>query len=211
MGNFVLNRELFRETGEGAVNYFNSISISNMYGGYYGEDIPDNRVKYTTEHIDILENLILNCSAMWSEDAEINNILIEEMPSYFSGQKELDKVNDYLLDDKFSKYASIILDSELKAASDEYALFMFDSINMSNDFNYMFNELEYFLGNIFDKTYKVISVDKKSWEIIKKEFNGKTKEFIYKEEPEELLKKLSNNNDTISELDQIFGNIVKYE
>ena len=92
MGNFVLNRELFRETGEGAVNYFNSISISNMYGGYYGEDIPDNRVKYTTEHIDILENLILNCSAMWSEDAEINNILIEEMPSYFSGQKELDKV-----------------------------------------------------------------------------------------------------------------------
>ena len=126
-------------------------------------------------------------------------------------KKQLDKVNDYLLDDKFSKYASIILDSELKAASDEYALFMFDSLNMSNDFNYMFNELEYFLGNIFDKTYKVISVDKKTWEIIKKEFNSKTKEFIYEKEPEDLLKKLTSNNEAISELDQIFGNIVKYE
>ena len=92
MGNFVLNRELFRQTGEEAVEYFNSISISNMYGGYYGEDVPDNRIKYTTEHVDILENLILNCSTMWSEDAEINNILVEEMPSYFSGQKSLDEV-----------------------------------------------------------------------------------------------------------------------
>ena len=88
---------------------------------------------------------------------------------------------------------------------------MFDSLNMSNDFNSMFNELEYFLGNIFDKPYKVISVDKNAWEIIKKEFNGKKKEYVYCEEPEELLKRLSNDSETISELDEIFGNIVKYE
>ena len=173
------------------------------------------------ESIDIKDEAQLsNESSEESSDDDINllkEIRINNTLSKFDKKnmlllkKELDKVNDYLLDDKFSKYASVILDSELKAASDEYALFMFDSLNMSNDFNYMFNELEYFLGNIFDKTYKVISVDKKSWEIIKKEFNGKTKEFIYKEEPEELLKKLSNNNETISELDQIFGNIVKYE
>ena len=63
-----------------------------MYGGYYGEDVPDNRFKYTTEHIDKLENIILNCSIMFAEDGEINKVLCEEMPAYFSGQKELSEV-----------------------------------------------------------------------------------------------------------------------
>lgn len=90
-GNFVLNREIFRQTGEEAVEYFNKTSISNIYG-FYSENAPANRVKYTTEHIDLLENTVLNCSAMCTEDAEVNMVLIEEMPSYFSGQKSLDEV-----------------------------------------------------------------------------------------------------------------------
>ena len=91
-GNFVLNRQAFRETGEKAVKYFNETSINNLYGGYYGVDVPDNRVKYTTEHVDNLENIISNCSIMLSEDSEINKVLIEEMPSYFSGQKSIEEV-----------------------------------------------------------------------------------------------------------------------
>ena len=94
MGNFVLNRDSFRESGEKAIEYFNSINISyEMFGGYYEDgNIPSNRIKYTTEHLDILEETIAGCSSMWAEDAEINRVLIEEMPSYFSGQKSLDEV-----------------------------------------------------------------------------------------------------------------------
>ena len=103
MGNFVLSREAFRESGENAVEYFNSINISyQMFGGYYPDGVPSNRVKYTTEHIDILEETILGCSSMWAEDAEINKVLVEEMPSYFSGQKSLDEVIE-IVEDRVQK------------------------------------------------------------------------------------------------------------
>ena len=90
-GDFVLNREAFRKAGEGAVKYYNAHSVADMYSSM--DSGPEsNRVKYTKEHIDILENTILNCSTMTSEDAAVNLILIEEMPAYFSGQKSLDDV-----------------------------------------------------------------------------------------------------------------------
>ena len=90
-GNFVLNRQAFREAGEEAVKYFNENSLNSIYG-YSGMDVPDNRVKYTSEHIDELEKIIDSCSLMSAEDAAISLILLEEMPSYFSGQKDLDSV-----------------------------------------------------------------------------------------------------------------------
>ena len=90
-GSFVLNREYFRSTGEAAIEYYNQTTISSLFGGYF-ENTPENRVKYTKEHIDVLENTILNCSSATTEDADINIILIEEMPAYFSGQKSLDQV-----------------------------------------------------------------------------------------------------------------------
>ena len=90
-GSFVLNREYFRSTGEAAIEYYNQTTISSLFGGYF-ENTPENRVRYTKEHIDVLENTILNCSSATTEDADINIILIEEMPAYFSGQKSLDQV-----------------------------------------------------------------------------------------------------------------------
>jgi hypothetical protein len=50
------------------------------------------RIKFTTEDIDNLENVILSCSKADSVDAAINMILIEEMPAYFAGQKTLEQV-----------------------------------------------------------------------------------------------------------------------
>lgn len=87
-GCFVLNREAFRTAGEEAVKYFNENSISGIYG-YTGMDVPDNRIKYTSEHIDELEKIIDSCSMMRTEDSAINLILMEEMPAFFSGQKDL--------------------------------------------------------------------------------------------------------------------------
>ena len=90
-GSFVLNREYFRSTGEAAIEYYNQTTISSLFGGYF-EDTPENRVRYTNEHIDVLENTILNCSSVTTEDANINKVLVEEMPAYFMGQKSLDQV-----------------------------------------------------------------------------------------------------------------------
>ena len=90
-GSFTLNREIFKENGYKAVAYYNAHGVGNQYG-YYGDNTHKSKIKFTNEKIDELENTILNCSKTISNDAAINLILVEEMPAYFTGQKELDDV-----------------------------------------------------------------------------------------------------------------------
>ena len=92
-GSFTLNREIFERVGHEAVDYFNENPIDGMYyGGGYGMDIPQNRIKFTYDQVDDLEKTIESCSKTNTQDASINVILVEEMPAYFSGQKDLDEV-----------------------------------------------------------------------------------------------------------------------
>ena len=51
-----------------------------------------NRIKFSEKDIDNLESIISSCSVMYTEDQAVNIILIEEMPAYFLGQKDLDSV-----------------------------------------------------------------------------------------------------------------------
>ena len=50
------------------------------------------KITFSDENIKDMENVILSCSQMNSADAAINIILVEEMPAYFSGQKDLASV-----------------------------------------------------------------------------------------------------------------------
>lgn len=88
-GYLSLNREIFRETGYQAADYFNTVSVS----AHYEEDghPSKNRVTFTKKHIDQLEQTILNCTTMKDTDPDIEKILVEEMPAYFSGQKSLEE------------------------------------------------------------------------------------------------------------------------
>ena len=51
-----------------------------------------NRIKFSEKDIDNLESIISSCSVMYTDDQAVNIILIEEMPAYFLGQKDLDSV-----------------------------------------------------------------------------------------------------------------------
>ena len=88
-GYLSINREIFRETGYQAVDYLNSISVSAHFeeGGHPSK----NRVTFTKKHIDQLEQTLLNCTTMKYTDPDIEKILVEEMPAYFSGQKSLEE------------------------------------------------------------------------------------------------------------------------
>ena len=88
--NFVLNREAFRQGAEKAVEYYNGDGYKNYFG--WDEELMKNRIMYSEANIDSMENIILSCSKMSSADAEINLILVEEMPAYFTGQKDIDAV-----------------------------------------------------------------------------------------------------------------------
>ncbi len=81
---FVLDRQIFRECAKVAIEYYNS----QEGFGYFG-DPGNTNFKFTEAHIDAMERIILSCSGAKSTDSAINLILIEEMPSYFSGQKDL--------------------------------------------------------------------------------------------------------------------------
>ena len=86
---FVMNREAFKKAGSAAIAYYNNGGSSAGGGNSYGAAIAN---KLTTDDIDFIENIILSCSTIMSEDSDISIILIEEMPAYFLGQKDLDSV-----------------------------------------------------------------------------------------------------------------------
>ena len=91
--NFVISRDAFRAGAERAVEYYNGSGGDNMFGYDYntGEAV-SNRYKFSEKNIADIETIILSCSNMHSPDADINLILVEEMPAYFTGQKSLSDV-----------------------------------------------------------------------------------------------------------------------
>lgn len=87
----VINRSVFRQWGERAVEYINGDGYWAWFG-WEGEDPNPQRLIFSEHDIDNLETFILATNHMSYSDADINTILIEEMPAYFSGQKDLDSV-----------------------------------------------------------------------------------------------------------------------
>ena len=91
--NFVLNRDAFRSGARAAIDYYNGEGGDGLFAYDYrtGEPLP-NRITFSESTINDVENIIMSCNGMYSADADIDLILIEEMPAYFSGQKELSEV-----------------------------------------------------------------------------------------------------------------------
>ena len=87
---FVINKEAFRKAGNAAIEYYNN-GGSAFSGGNGGSSGSLGR-QFSIEDVDFVEGIILSCSRSCSEDASISIILIEEMPPYFLGQKDLDAV-----------------------------------------------------------------------------------------------------------------------
>ena len=90
--NFVLNREAFRKGCESAIEYYNDTQGEQTLFDYSAGTYVSVRKPFSVEDIDNLEKIILSCSKMDSPDSAIEMILIEEMPAYFSGQKDLNAV-----------------------------------------------------------------------------------------------------------------------
>ncbi len=142
-------------------------------------------------------------------ERRIDNTLARFKKSEFKNIKEsIKQLNDYVTDPEFGRYSSLLMDGELKAASDEYLLFVYDTENSSKIFNNELYDIENFVAKILQQKYKVISVPKISWEIIKKDFNSKNREFLYV--PEDFDVRMIND-DGAETFDNIFNNIIEYE
>lgn len=130
-------------------------------------------------------------------------------------KNQINKINDYLSNQKYASTVSVILDGEIKAKGNEYIIFVYNDEKMADYFNNNITIIEQFLLEVFNKKYKVISVYKDEWEIIKKQFNqsiknGENKYILMKDVDLEIEQKentVIKNND----IDNTFNEIVKYE
>ena len=116
------------------------------------------------------------------------------------------------MDPDYGEIVSMLFDGEIKAANDEYIVFVFKTENITNMFNYSLLEVEDFFNKKFNVNYKLIGVSQNNWNYIKTEFNNKEKKYSYVKENFELNEILNNKSKKInSSIDSMFKNIVEYK
>ena len=130
---------------------------------------------------------------------------------YLQGKKDLELLNQYVLHPDYSKYASLILDGELKAVGNNNFIFVFDDFNDSDIYNENVLKIDELFEQIFNKKILSISVSKKEWEIIKHEFNNHVKEYAYIEELEEYTNFLKKNEKSTNSIENSFVDLIEYK
>ena len=150
--------------------------------------------------------------------SRLQKIRIDNTLSKFNKQILLsfkDKMNDfkkYSSTVNYSFAADLILDGQLKAISNEYVVFMYSSQLTADIFNRKLDLVEELISKVFGHKLKAISIDEENWNIIKKEFNEKTREFSYNTEDESISKCLLEKvNNEKKDLDELYGSLVQYE
>lgn len=112
----------------------------------------------------------------------INNVLSDYKRDEFIKIRE--KLNSiYQKDDEMLNF---VKKGNIKAASSEYIVFVFDTEDESDYFNQKIIDYENIFQEYFEKKYKLISTYLSEWENIRTSFNNKEKEFKYIEEQEKI-------------------------
>ncbi|MBR3362943.1 MAG: DNA polymerase III subunit gamma/tau [Bacilli bacterium] len=143
-------------------------------------------------------------------DIRINNTLANFQKKILLETKEkMDKLNTILLNPTYSKYASILLDGTLKAASQNHLIYVYENERLANLFNENIQNIEKTIEKITKKHYKVIATDINNWEKIKNDFNNKKKVYNYIEE-EIPFNEIFKENKVENKLSD-FEDIIEYE
>ena len=134
-----------------------------------------------------------------------------------SFKEELSKLQELLSNSKYSSFASLILDGELKAKGNDYLLFMYTVNNLESLFNNSLNNIEEMFKYIYNSDYRVIAVNSQEWDEIKSVFNKSMmeKKQVYKYiEENNIIKneKIVEQNNTVlkTPIDNLFEDIVQY-
>ena len=148
------------------------------------------------------------------KNIRINNTLSNFNKKYLIECKEkIDNVKNFIIDPDYSNIAGLILDGNLKAASDKNLIFVFESENVEKEFNLKIPDIEKLLQKIGLQNYMVVAVDQDTWNNIKEEYNSKTKKYNYVEDTQiiEMLFKQEKNNDKKNSIENLFNDIIEYD
>ena len=192
--------EILKYLGEENINISQEIKIENK-----PVEKPVEKVDKTIK-IDLGKNI----------DNDIKNIRIGNTLSKLDKKimvnlkSKTESIRFYLLDSDYGKYAALLLDGTIKAASNEYIIYLYESDEDVELFNSNLNIIEEVLEKSFQKKYRLIAVSKEEWDVIKDNFNNKKKKYEYVKENivnKKKKKKIEINNNDINDM---FNDIVEY-
>lgn len=148
------------------------------------------------------------------KEIRINNTLSNFNKKYLIECKEkIDNVKNFIIDPDYSNLAGLILDGNLKAASDKNIIFIFESENVEIEFNFKIKEIEDLMSKIGLSNYNVIATNQDDWNKIKEEYNSKTKKYNYVNDTQiiDKLFKQEENNDKKNSIEDLFDDIIEYD
>jgi len=126
------------------------------------EDIEDISEKVLSESIDSIEEL---------KKIRINNVLYGADKTILKNVlRDYDRVNDYISSKIYNSVAALLIEGKIVVASNEYLLFAFKDESYVATFNSNYKNIEIFINEIFDHSYKAVAVLEKEWENIKNNF-----------------------------------------
>lgn len=174
-------------------------------------ELSEKDVKMAQDHLKMLEEI------KKLRLLRINNALSKfDKQALLKMRNCLDDLRGYILNPEYSSVASLIMDSALKAASDEYLVFVLPDENISNLFNEQLLVIEKMFEETYNKCYKIISTFDEEWELFKEEFNHKKRVFPYQGETEllsDFYNRINSGYDeeqSLNVVEELFGNIVEY-
>lgn len=138
----------------------------------------------------------------------INNTLAEfKKENYKNIKEKFKKIEKLLIDSEKSSLVSLVLDSELKAASERNYLFVYNNSSLRNIHLKKMFEIDNMISDFFEKKICTVPVTTDEWEKIKKEYNSKKKVYSYINENNEFNEKIKNSKNII---ENTFENLVEY-
>lgn len=140
-----------------------------------------------------------------------NTLCMFDKKLFLQRKSQLDSLNQYILDPTYSKYASLILDGELKAAGGNYLIFVFSDSTDSDIYNENVLQLDELLKLIFKEKISSISVSSNEWEHIKYDFNHHVKEYKFIEEMNNHIEFLKKDNISSNIIENSFEDLVEYK
>ena len=195
------------------IEIIKNISVNNTQNINIVEKNNINKEEYFEAKIDKKEENNFNNKNLDDEIINLKKIRINNSLVNFSRKnreefkKQLDGLSSFLLDPKYSKNVSLLLDGELKAITDNSFIIVYSSDLTANQFNLSLNEIELCLKDILKKEYKPIAVSIDEWEIIKNEYAKNKEKYKYVEEPKKIdIKKIESKNN----IEEMFDDIIEY-
>ena len=127
--------------------------------------------------------------------------------------QEMKNISEYVINNKYKKIISIMIDGEIKAFGNNQLVFVFKEEFCEKEFNSNLDLIESLIYKITSNKYKAIAILDSDWNEIKKEYNSKTKKYEYIEDNFNIQmfanKKVKNEDK--DEILKTFGEIVNYK